>query len=199
MKSIKTSILTLLFFSASNFAALSTDIQDKNSSDHKKVSVSLKRSVKIEESGFDDNAITLDENAPVALISKDHSVFDKNSRIIEEAGTGYITCITSSTETCKYQLESKRFFVNEGDKIKVSYKVQVHPGDSVMFGLLNTKRGGWLGEVFPLSPGGICERVFKRVVPKDEKETSLVFYIHGVQGKPVHSSFTIENIKINKM
>ena len=214
MKNMKTSILTLAFLSVSGFAALSMegDTQEDNSNS-KKIPIALKsekpssqsgikvKTVTIEEFGFDDKATTLDENASsFVLINKDSSQFEKRIKIIKEAETGEITVITPYVKGGSNLLESKRFFVKEGDKIQVSYKVHIHPGDDVRMALSNTQRNGYYGNIISLSTGEMMKELnFKRIVPKDETETSLVFYITGSKETPGHSSFTIEGIGINKM
>ena len=207
---IKTSILTLVFLSLTNFAAFSMMSNEEKGTNTTRATPSVraeeqappikKSRVTLEDAGFDDNPITLDENAPVVLISKDYQAFDKTNKLLPNAD-GSITCITSSAKSHIFELETPRFFVKEGDKIKISYKIEIHPGGNVLLGLLNSKRNGWFGSKFvSLSPGAApAKGIFKRITPEGETETSLVLSIAGTQETPCHSSFTVKSIKIKKM
>jgi hypothetical protein len=104
---------------------------------------------------------------------------------------GTITITTDKNVNATYQAETNRVSVTPGQKFKIPYEITVLSG-KMSFGVLNTKRNGWIGgEAIFLKPG-LYKNVHEVVIPKGESEISLVLrnYHLKINGGEGQSKFT---------
>lgn len=116
---------------------------------------------------------------------------------------GKITVTTDDNNWASYQLESKRFSVKPGERIRIFYDISVKEGGIMSLGLLSTSKTWWYPSQVNeetaelILKTGRHQDIFERIVPMGETETSIVFRNYHL-GTPGQTTFTIESIDIQK-
>jgi tetratricopeptide (TPR) repeat protein len=109
---------------------------------------------------------------------------------------GILTIKTDNNKNATYQAETQREKVTLDDEFEISYDITVENGGKMSFGVLNTKRDGWIdGEV--ILETGVHNGGIKNVkIPAGESEISLVLRNYHL-GIPGESKFTAK-LGLNK-
>lgn len=219
MRNIKISILTLAFLSANSLAALSMAENDEDNPCHiKACSKCLQKSnetpkyIKKVLQEKDDIPTTLNPNSPVELMrstrkhgsDKSFDLYDNSNKIFEDNGKITVAANVCNSKGYRHLLTSRKFFVTEDQRIKVSFKANVLFGNFYI-GLLNEKRTDWYDGVFNnsvnLSGGSGTRRVkFEVKVPKGETAASFViFQFARTETDKGPTAFTIKKLKLNQI
>jgi hypothetical protein len=91
-----------------------------------------------------------------------------------DAKNGIIMITTDNNANATYQATTQRIKVISDDIFKIRFDIKVEEGGKMSFGVLNTKRNGWIEGEVVLDPG-MHNSSKKIVIPPEESEISVVF------------------------
>ncbi len=131
---------------------------------------------------------------PLSRVIQDSLKKATEGAVVAKSGR-IVTVLSDNTTLHKCQVETDRFLVTPGERIKITYNITADKEGTIGLDFLNSKRNDWYRRTMPfLLKEGKQTGTFEAIVPEGESETSLMFYNNRISF--TSTQFTIHNLKI---